>query len=133
MTNPVLNRMERRAAQRFELHMPVAVSFEGGVVSGFTQDLSARGIFFYTETELPVGTVVELTFTMPSEITLGESMPVRCRGHVLRAARAQGGRRSGIAARLDSYEYLPADTAEPVSQFMRISAAGAEASRPLTR
>ena len=133
MTDSESNRMERRAAQRFELHMPVAVRFDGVVVSGFTQDLSARGIFFYTEAELPVGKLVELTFTMPSEITLGESMPVRCRGHVLRTARAQGGRRSGIAVRLDSYEYLPADSAEPVSQFLRISAAGAEAPRPLSR
>ena len=33
-------------------------------------------MFFYTEAELPEGAVIELTFTMPSEITLGESMPV---------------------------------------------------------
>ncbi len=79
---------------------------------------------------------MELTFTMPSEITLAESMPVRCRGRVLRATaspvsplpagRSQGslsqaGQRNGIAVQLVSYQYLPAD--EPISQFVRVSAA----------
>jgi PilZ domain len=127
------NRMERRAAQRFELNMPLAVRFEGQTYPGFTQDLSARGIFFYSEANLPEGAVVELTFMMPSEITLGESMPVRCRGRILRAAAPRGSQRSGIAARLDSYEYLPVDRDEPISQFVRVSAAVAEGARPLPR
>jgi len=127
------NRLERRAAQRFELHLPLAVRFEGHTVSGFTQDLSARGIFFYTEANLPEGAVVELTFTMPSEITLGESMPMRCLGRVLRVAPPEGGQRNGIAVRFDSYEYLPADAGEPLSQFMRIAVATADTPRPLPR
>ena len=65
------NRLERRGAQRFEVHSPLAVHFEGRTVPGFIQDLSGRGIFFYAETSLPNGAAVELTFTMPSEITLG--------------------------------------------------------------
>src|ERR1035438_9832322 len=100
-------RLERRGAQRFEVHLPLAVHFEGRTVHGFTQDLSGRGVFFYAETALPEGAVVELTFTMPSEITLGDNMPVRCRGRVLRAAGySQGGQRTGIAVQLDSYQYL---------------------------
>jgi len=127
------NRLERRAAQRFELHLPLAVRFEVRTVSGFIQDLSARGVFFYAEANPPEGGVVELTFTMPSEITLGESMPVRCLGRVLRVAPCQSGQRNGIAVRFDSYEYLPADAGEPLSQFMRISAATADTPRPLPR
>jgi len=127
------NGVERRAAQRFEMQLPLAVRFEGRTFPGFTQDLSARGVFFYSEADLPEGAVVELTFTMPSEITLGDSMPVRCRGRVLRAAPHNGGRRSGIAVHLDSYEYLPTDENEPVSQFVRISAAFAVDPRPVHR
>ena len=82
-------------------------------------------MFFYSEAFLPEGAVVELTFTMPSEITLGESMPVRCRGRVLRASPAQGAQRNGVAVKLDSYEYLPTDESAPVSQFIRVSAAAA--------
>jgi hypothetical protein len=117
------NRLERRGAQRFEVHLPLAVHFDGRTVPGFTQDLSGRGIFFYAETALPEGAVVELTFTMPSEITLGENMPVRCRGRVLRASASPAGQRNGIAVQLDSYQYLPSN--EPVAQFVRVSAASA--------
>jgi hypothetical protein len=122
------HRMERRGAQRFEMHLPLAVHFAGATVPGFTQDLSGRGIFFYAETVLPEGAAVELTFTMPSEITLAESMPIRCGGRVLRACasaaeRSKAAPRTGIAVQLESYQYLPSD--EPTSQFVRLSAAGA--------
>jgi hypothetical protein len=113
------NRLERRGAQRFEVHQPLAIHLEGRTVPGFTQDLSSRGIFFYAEVALAEGTVVELTFIMPSQITLGDNMPVRCRGRVLRAMPSADGQRSGIAVQLDSYEYLPAD--EQVTQFVRVS------------
>src|SRR5450631_3014330 len=119
------NRLERRGAQRFEVHLPLAVHFDGRTGPGFTLDLSGRGIFFYAETALPEGAVVELTFTMPSEITLAENMPVRCRGRVLRATASPAGQRNGIAVRLDSYQYLPSD--ESTSQFVRVSAASAGA------
>jgi hypothetical protein len=122
------NRLERRAAQRFEVHVPVAICFEERMLTGFTQDLSGRGIFFYSEAAIPVSAVVEFTFTMPSEITLGDSMPVRCRGRILRAESPQGGQHNGIAAQLDSYEYLPADDREPTAKFIRVSAASAAAS-----
>ena len=127
MTSTDPNRLERRGAQRFEVHLPLAVHFEGRTMPAFTQDLSGRGIFFYAEAALPEGAVVELTFTMPSEITLGENMPVRCRGRVLRAAPPQGGQRNGIAVQLDSYEYLTADESMFVSQSVRVSAASAGA------
>ena len=117
------NRLERRGAQRFEVHLPVAVRYEGRTVPGFTQDLSGRGIFFYAETTLPQGAIVELTFAMPAEITLAENMPVRCRGRVLRAAASPAGQRSGIAVHFDSYEYLPSNA--PVAQFVRVSAVSA--------
>ena len=113
------NRLERRGAQRFEVHTPLSVQFDGRTMHGFTQDLSGRGIFFYAETSLPEGVIIHLIFTMPSEITLAENMPVRCRGRVLRASEPQSGQRNGIAVQLDSYEYLPAD--KPVSQFVRVS------------
>ncbi|SRR5229473_412540 len=125
--------LERRGAQRFEVHLPLAVHFDERTVAGFTQDLSGRGMFFYADAALPEGAVVELTFTMPSEITLGENMPVRCRGRVLRASAPQASQLNGIAVQLDSYQYLPAN--EPIAQFVRVSAANAAGatSGPLLR
>ncbi|MGA3089449.1 MAG: PilZ domain-containing protein [Terriglobales bacterium] len=100
------SRVERRGAQRFEVHQPLAIQFAGRRVPGFIQDLSGRGIFFYAEMDLAEGSEVELTFTMPSEIALAESMPVRCRGRVLRSSASPAGQCSGIAVQLDSYQYL---------------------------
>ena len=134
MSSAETNRLERRGAQRFVVHLPLAVHFEGRTIPAFTQDLSGRGMFFYTEAALPAGAVVELTFTMPSEVTLGENMPVRCRGRVLRSTAPKNGQRNGIAVQLDSYEYLTAEERTSASQFVRVSAAAAGAgARPIPR
>lgn len=82
--------VERRIGQRFPFNLPVSLrdvstSTEG---LGFTQDVSSRGVFFFTVMPLSEGTDIELTLKMPSEITLGESMRVRCRGRVLRIVNA---------------------------------------------
>ncbi len=129
------NRVERRGAQRFEVHLPLSVHFEGRTVPGFTQDLSGRGIFFYTEASLPEGAVVELTFTMPSEITLAENMPVRSRGRVLRSSAPQStpspaAQRTGIAVQLDSYQFLPHD--QRTAPFVRVSSGATVAESSLT-
>ncbi|HEV2469712.1 MAG TPA: PilZ domain-containing protein [Candidatus Sulfotelmatobacter sp.] len=120
MTTPPV-RVERRVGQRFPFALPVslrvpATCCEG---AGFTQDLSSRGVFFFTDLPLTEGTEIELTLKMPAEITLGESMPVRCRAHVLRVLRPLGQvngtgahvaaeTKIGVAVRLESYEYLQA-------------------------
>ena len=121
-TDPI--RLERRVGQRFELHLPLAVHFEGRTMPGFTQDLSGRGSFFYTEAAVAAGSIVELTFTMPSEITLGESMRVRCRGRVLRISASDAGKKNAIAVRLDSYQHLPSDESASIVPIARTAAAG---------
>ena len=123
MTTPQVQ-VERRVGQRFSYLLPLSLrvpstSLEG---VGFTQDLSSRGVFFFTDAALAEGAEIEITLRMPSEITLGESMPVRCHGRILRIVRPPG-RQSGVSAmeakseakigvavRLDGYEYLPAST-----------------------
>ena len=119
-TSPV--RVERRVGQRFSYLLPVSLRDpNSGIESvGFTQDLSSRGVFLFTDAPLAEGAQIELTLKMPSEITLGESMPVRCRGRILRVIRpatallgACSGlaeTKIGVAVRLEQYEYLPADS-----------------------
>ncbi len=85
MTTPPVG-VERRIGQRFAFNLPVslrevATASEG---LGFTQDLSSRGAFLFTDMALSEGAEIELTLEMPSEITLGDNMRVRCRGSVLR-------------------------------------------------
>jgi hypothetical protein len=128
MSNPSV-RVERRVGQRFPYLL--AVTLRDPVTSaegvGCTQDLSSRGVFFFTDLPLNPGSEIELTLRMPSEITLGESMPVRCRARVLRiegrngAAECRGtNNKLGVAVRLESYEYLAASS-ETSAGFSRIS------------
>lgn len=138
-TAPVV--VERRIGQRFAFNLPLSLRDASTAVEGmgFTQDLSSRGAFLFTDMALTEGTEIELTLKMPSEITLGNSMRVRCRGLVLRVtnpaeswgAAASADSRStetrsaetkiGVAVCLKEYEYLP-ETEDSPSDFQRISA-----------
>jgi hypothetical protein len=117
-------RVERRIGQRFDLHIPVSVKLAGAQheAGGFTQDLSARGSFFYTDFPLGPGEKIELTLNMPSEITLGESMRVRCQGTVLRVVQPAQGTKLGVAVHFSGYEYLPKEPSEDADSYGRISA-----------
>lgn len=152
MTTPPV-RVERRVGQRFSFNLPVtlrdvAAGTEG---VGFTQDVSSRGVFFFTDMPVSPSSDIELTVKMPSEITLGESMRVRCKARVLRVvgpaargltspapivgeSRVQNNEGSttitnvlshetkiGVAVCLSEYEYLPASEDE-ARDFRRISA-----------
>jgi hypothetical protein len=88
MTAPPIG-VERRMGQRFAFNLPVSLRQISTAAEGlgFTQDLSSRGAFFFTDLALDEGDEIELTLKMPSEITLGESMRVCCRGRVLRVVR----------------------------------------------
>jgi hypothetical protein len=136
MTAPPVG-VERRIGQRFAFNLPVslrdiATASEG---LGFTQDLSSRGAFLFTDLALSEGADIELTLKMPSEITLGESMRVRCRGQVLRVVKpaANGWKpatsaetrsaetKIGVAVCLKGYDYLT-ETEDGSAAFRRISA-----------
>ncbi len=105
--SPDENRLERRAAQRFDFQLPVAVRFPGLNLEGcaLTQNLSGRGTLFYTDLPAAEGEAVELTLVMPAEISLTENLRVRCRGRVTRVQAVQG--KLGVAVQLEEYEYLP--------------------------
>jgi PilZ domain len=144
MTTPPVC-VERRIGQRFAFNLPVFLrdTVTGNEGAGFTQDLSSRGVFFLTDMKLSEDSEIELTLEMPSEITLGENMRVRCRGRVLRivnpvdhhwkpapadgqpAETASGGRSTetkiGVAVCLSGYEYLP-ESQDNSADFRRISA-----------
>jgi PilZ domain len=117
--------LERRAAQRFPFHLPVTIKVLGSQVeaSGFTEDISARGAFIYTVSTVAEGAAVELTLNMPSEITLGDTMRVRCQGRVLRVVHSTAGDKLGVAVQLEGYEYLPnaLESSEQEGCFGRIS------------
>ena len=99
---------ERRGEQRFPLRLPVVVkSIHDGIQeeSSLTRDISARGAFFYLEGKLAEGTPVELILTLPAEITLTDSIRVRCKGKVVRVVGTINGGKTGVAAVIDQYDF----------------------------
>jgi hypothetical protein len=127
-TPPV--QVERRVGQRFSYHLPLSLRQAQACLEGvgFTQDLSSRGVFFFTDASLSEGCEIEITLRMPSEITLGESMPVRCRGRILRVVRPtaknsdapQAAKKIGVAVRLEGYEYLT-ESSESSAAYPRVA------------
>ena len=126
-------RVERRVGQRFLYLLPLSLRQCASSVesAGFTQDLSSRGVFFFTDASLSEGAEIEITLRMPSEITLGESMRVRCRGRVLRVVKpvaslqnalspTRAETKIGVAVRLEGYEYLT-ESADAFSSLARVS------------
>ena len=112
--------VERRVGQRFAFNLPVSLRDVASAAEGlgFTQDLSSRGVFFFTDMALSEGAEIELTLKMPSEITLGESMRVRCRGRVLRIAKpSDNGWRSSAETGAGSSESQSAETKSAETKY----------------
>ncbi len=98
--------IERRAAQRFDFHRSVSIRRGAEEGLAFTQDLSARGMFVYTDMVLHAGEDLEVVLEMPSEITLSADTRVRCQVRVLRATPAAASHKSGVALLVRNYEFL---------------------------
>jgi len=100
---------EKRATRRFALRLPVSLGYpenEAEASAAQTRDVSARGICFYVDSNIAVGANIEFTFTLPPEITLTESIRVRCRGRVVRVDNGNPDRKVAVAAVIDEYEFL---------------------------
>jgi hypothetical protein len=102
--------VERRAARRFSMMLPLRVRFaaDDGVreKDGETRDVSFRGLYFLIEASLETGSSIEFVLTLPQQITLAGDVHIRCYARVLRVEPHNGQR--GVAARIERYEFLPA-------------------------
>jgi hypothetical protein len=99
----------KRTTRRFALRLPVSVSYaENGQQekTAQTRDVSARGICFYVDSAIATGSPIEFTLTLPPEITLTESIRVRCKGKVVRVDNATADGKIAVAAVIDEYEFL---------------------------
>ena len=101
---------EKRAARRFALRIPVAVSrAEDSKFSEPAQirDVSARGICVYLDAPIAQGSPIGFTLTLPPEITLTESIRVQCKGRVVRIENGAADGKMAVAAVIEEYEFLP--------------------------
>jgi len=101
---------ERRNARRFSLSLPMALHAASGrkpEIATETRDVSARGVYFLLDYRLEEGTCFEFTLTLPPELTLTESIQVRCRARVLRVQAED--HRVGVAAIIEQYDFVGKD------------------------
>jgi hypothetical protein len=100
---------EKRATRRFAFRLPVSVNYNGNpgaALAAQTRDVSARGICFFLEAPLNLGSELDFTLTLPPEITLTESIRVRCKGKVVRVDSNVADAKVPVAAVIDEYEFL---------------------------
>ncbi len=110
---------ERRAMRRFDMRLPAAIQAAGNdapnnsAASNLTdelltetQNVSARGVFFYLDRPLAEGSHVDVTLTFPPHVTLTEPVRVRFKARVVRVEAPLPASRVGIAALIEEYEFL---------------------------
>ncbi len=71
-----------------------------------TQNVSARGVFFYLDRPVRAGTPCEVTLTFPPHITLTDAVRVRFTARVIRVEAPLPSARVGTAAMIEDYEFL---------------------------
>ncbi len=99
---------DKRASRRFELHLPVTIAGrDTETLASMTRDISHRGLCFTVQDPIQLGSDLELTITLPAEVTLMEPVLVRCTARVVRVETAASGMDIAVAATIQDYEILP--------------------------
>jgi len=103
--------------RRFDMRLPALVRLDRTNLGGTnadqenefqteTQNVSARGVFFYLDRSVPTGTRCEVTLTFPPHITLTDAVRVRFTARVIRVDSPLPSLRIGTAAMIEDYEFL---------------------------
>jgi c-di-GMP-binding flagellar brake protein YcgR len=103
---------DQRTARRYDLSLPVIIRVWGEKKNpsrnGETRDISTCGVYFTIDQDLSAGTDLDITLTLPSEVTLGSEVFIRARGMVVRVEKKpeNGSSRVGVAAVIERYEII---------------------------
>jgi hypothetical protein len=113
---------ERRTMRRFDMRLPASVRVAGNGLRDLmteTQNVSARGVFFYLDRPLAEGARIEVTMTFPPHVTLTEPVRVRFTARVVRVENSHSASSIGVAAMIEEYEFLRSNPATEFSSGMR--------------
>jgi hypothetical protein len=91
-----------QGAPRFPIKLPVALKSGEGTAE--TQNISANGVLFRMDAEVPVGSAVDFTISLPADVVgAAADVQVDCRGRVVRCF--QDGGRRGVGVVIDEYRF----------------------------
>src|SRR5882672_7201856 len=95
---------EMQSAPRFPLHLPVSVKGQAGAYSAETQNISANGVLFAMDRDVPVGSLVDFTILLPGDVVGSRcDVQIDCHGRVVRSFEDQG--RRGVGVVIDEYHF----------------------------
>jgi hypothetical protein len=95
---------DMQSAMRFPIKLPISVKSKSGDSATETQNISANGVLFQVDAEMPVGSMVDFTISLPAEVVGAETdVQLDCRGRVVRNFE-EGGRR-GVGVVIDEYRF----------------------------
>lgn len=95
--------------RRFDMRLPATIRIAGQDPSELlteTQNVSARGVFFYLDRAIEAGSRIDVTLTFPPHVTLTDPVRVRFAARVIRVDGPLPSLRVGIAAMIEEYEFL---------------------------
>ena len=96
--------VDMQSAPRFPLHLPVSVKAQSGAFAAETQNISANGVLFAMDSDVPVGSLVDFTILLPGDVVGSvKNVQIDCRGRVIRSFE-DGGRR-GVGVVIDEYHF----------------------------
>ena len=99
---------DRRSRKRVPMRLGVSIRpLQGQPATGYTRDLSTSGIFLYADSEILVGSELEMVLMLPTQLTDGEKRWVCCQASVVRVEPGGEDGRFGVAASIRSIASLP--------------------------
>jgi len=95
---------EVQSAARFPVKLPIHIKSQSGDGDTETDNISANGVLFHYDVDVPIGSTVDFTISLPAEVVGAEAdVQVQCRGRVVRS-NEEGGRR-GVGVVIDEYRF----------------------------
>lgn len=107
---PSVEKQERRKNRRYDLSLPVIVVAGQRSLRARSRDVSIAGVYLIVESEenfLP-GMEVDLTLTLPQEVTSDEEVHIRAHGKTVRvdAFSENGATDTGVAVVFERHHFL---------------------------
>jgi hypothetical protein len=93
-----------QSAVRFPIKLPVSLKSKSGDNVAETTNISANGVLFHVDSEMPIGSLVDFTISLPADV-VGAQVDVQldCRGRVVRNFEEDG--RRGVGVVIDEYRF----------------------------
>jgi PilZ domain len=93
-----------QSAVRFPIRLPVAYHCQNQDQEGETRNISANGVLFQADAEMPIGSNINFAISMPAEISgAPNNVVVNCRGRVVRSFKQDDHRWVGVV--IDEYGF----------------------------